>query len=216
MGKIKYYADGRPISKKEDHALLLDLVRHHPRAKAKIGPGVDHFFVKNHGKHKCFWVCDVNGKIRDFSMDKCLDNYTYKRHDQPLELARQQEEKWAWLQGHEGYYAISNFGRVFSMKSDRCLSVNRYMKSTGAVNISVNGIKRTIDVAKECSKVFGYKPLDEEPTLTDVQIESILRAGIALPSYVKDPAAMSQEEEQRGEQKEKFQPVVRRKSRRNT
>lgn len=195
-GKLKYHANGHPIRDKNTHLLLLELLRHHPKVKRKIGKGVDFFFVDRdpeYRKNNCFWVHRVDGKSTPFSMVKALNNYTYKRHDRPMELAKKEVEKWVWLPGYESFYAISNFGRVYSMRKERCMSINTYMKSSGTVTVSLGGSKRVVDVTKECSKVFGYPPLkDRVSTMTDVEIESILRAGVALPSYVREPRAMSE------------------------
>lgn len=38
------------------------------------------------------------------------------------------EENWKWIEGYEGHYKISNFGRVFSVKSNIFLSVKRITK----------------------------------------------------------------------------------------
>jgi hypothetical protein len=66
------YADGQPLGQ-QDHTFVLGLLQQHPRAAAKIGPGVaaitaDRFV----GGSRCFFAIRTDGSAEDFSVAKCL------------------------------------------------------------------------------------------------------------------------------------------------
>ncbi|MEB2233034.1 DCL family protein [Xanthomonas campestris pv. campestris] len=64
----------------EDHSkLLLELLKRHPEARAKIGVGVHHFEVMDGGMNsQCFAVHRVDGSFEDFSYKTCISEGKYK------------------------------------------------------------------------------------------------------------------------------------------
>lgn len=66
------YADGEPLRGK-DRRLVLALLKRHPRAAEKIGPGVEAIVVDQFvGGARCFFVIRTDGRAEDFSIYKCL------------------------------------------------------------------------------------------------------------------------------------------------
>jgi hypothetical protein len=76
------YAPGENVTDPDDFAVLMDLVRQHPTADEKIGPGIQDFFVqytsygdRAHVAHAQtgIWIRDIEGQERDFSYNTCID-----------------------------------------------------------------------------------------------------------------------------------------------
>lgn len=70
------YVDGQIVEKKEDIEFLTALVKRHPRAAEKIGPGIKRFYrdkapKPNYGT-SCFWTEQINGEKVRFSFKPCV------------------------------------------------------------------------------------------------------------------------------------------------
>lgn len=77
-GMLQGYKIGDVVSE-DDSKLLLELLRRHPEARAKIGVGVHHFEVMDGGmKSQCFAVHRVDGSFEDFSYKTCISEGKYK------------------------------------------------------------------------------------------------------------------------------------------
>jgi hypothetical protein len=72
---LKRYNPGDRV-KKSDAVLLDELIKRHPDAKTKIGPGVHHFEVggADFGS-QCFYIYRIDGTYEDFSLHSCVDQY---------------------------------------------------------------------------------------------------------------------------------------------
>lgn len=66
------YEVGAQVTDADDQQFLLDLLAMHPESPEKIGPGVDHFEVRDNGSTVGFWVVRSDGSSIDFSFKKCL------------------------------------------------------------------------------------------------------------------------------------------------
>ncbi|WP_327212342.1 DCL family protein [Rhizobium beringeri] len=57
----------------KDSIVLSELLRRHPEAERKIGPGIESFRVKSADNGtRCFWVTRVDGSEERFSARSCL------------------------------------------------------------------------------------------------------------------------------------------------
>lgn len=65
------YEPGEPLSQ-VDHDFLFDILRLHPKADEKIGPGVRQFYTVQQQFSKCFFVRRTDNSEIDFSFNKCL------------------------------------------------------------------------------------------------------------------------------------------------
>ena len=66
------YSDGEPLRGK-DRRLLVALLKRHPKATSKIGPGVAAIVVDRFvGGTRCFFVVRTDGTVEDFSIYRCL------------------------------------------------------------------------------------------------------------------------------------------------
>ena len=71
-----HYADGEPL-RGRDYRLLHGMLRRHPRAEEKTGPGVAAIVVHSYvGGTRCYFVIRTNGTAEDFSIYKCVGRET--------------------------------------------------------------------------------------------------------------------------------------------
>lgn len=68
------------------------------------------------------------------------------------------EEKWKPILGYEKYYAVSNFGRVKSLRSDHILKPTIGKVGYKYVVFSVNGIRKTLKVHRLVATAFCPNP----------------------------------------------------------
>ena len=66
------HTDGEPLAGR-DLALVLGLLKQHPRARAKTGSGIGAVLVHRYvGGSRCFFVLRRDGSLEDFSIGRCL------------------------------------------------------------------------------------------------------------------------------------------------
>jgi len=72
LRKILYKYDLGDKVSADDASILSDLIRMHPEATEKIGPGIDSFSVRS-GDYgtQCFWLNRVDGSSVKFSFRAC-------------------------------------------------------------------------------------------------------------------------------------------------
>jgi hypothetical protein len=69
---LKRYRPGDRVND-EDCKDLASLVRRHPHAGEKIGPGIDHFEVMSADYNsQCFWVVRTDKTMERFSYKSCI------------------------------------------------------------------------------------------------------------------------------------------------
>ena len=68
------------------------------------------------------------------------------------------KEKWKPVLGYEKYYAVSNFGRVKSLRSDHILKPTIGKVGYKYVVFSVNGIRKTLKVHRLVATAFCPNP----------------------------------------------------------
>lgn len=69
---LKRYKPGDRVSD-EDAKDLASLLKRHPRAAEKIGPGIDHFEVMSADYNsQCFWVMRTDETLERFSYPSCI------------------------------------------------------------------------------------------------------------------------------------------------
>lgn len=66
------FAENEPIDGPEGE-FLADLLRLHPKAAEKVGPGIREIYIVKQQFSRCFFVRRTDGSEIDFSIKKCLD-----------------------------------------------------------------------------------------------------------------------------------------------
>ena len=63
-------------------------------------------------------------------------------------------EQWSDIKGYEGYYRISNTGKIYSIKSKIMLKQSNSNKGYHSVKLQRNGIKKTYRVHRLVAMTF--------------------------------------------------------------
>lgn len=74
------------------------------------------------------------------------------------------QEIWKDIQGYEGYYQVSNLGRVKSLRSNTILKINDIKGGYSQVGLSINGKQKTKRIHRLVATAF----LDNEFNLTQI------------------------------------------------
>ena len=74
------------------------------------------------------------------------------------------QEIWKDIQGYEGYYQVSNLGRVKSLRSNTILKINDIKGGYSQVGLSINGNPKTKRIHRLVATAF----LDNEFNLTQI------------------------------------------------
>jgi hypothetical protein len=83
-----------------------------------------------------------------------------------------QKETWKDIKGYEGYYAVSNFGRVKSLRSNKIMNATINSRGYPQVNLKVNGNRKCMRVHTLVAETFIPNPenkpqidhIDTDPT----------------------------------------------------
>lgn len=67
-------------------------------------------------------------------------------------------EQWSDIKGYEGYYRISNTGKIYSIKSNIMLKQSNSNKGYHSVKLQRNGIKKTYRVHRLVAMTFIPNP----------------------------------------------------------
>jgi regulator of protease activity HflC (stomatin/prohibitin superfamily) len=73
LRSILYKYELGELVDEKDSVVLSELLRRHPEAAQKIGPGIESFHVRSADfGTRCFWVTRVDGTEERFSARSCL------------------------------------------------------------------------------------------------------------------------------------------------
>jgi Protein of unknown function (DUF3223) len=84
---VKDLLYGQPLKvriQEPHHSFLKALLSMHPRAKEKIGKGINHFSVENSVRgRRCFCLTRIDGTKTDFTFYECVTDRTRARSETP-------------------------------------------------------------------------------------------------------------------------------------
>jgi hypothetical protein len=89
------YALGADVTNADDQEFLLDVLDLHPESADKIGPGVDHFEVRDSGSTIGFGIVRSDGSAIDFSWKRCLHEPCHEQQVRGAMRAAVQYHKFA-------------------------------------------------------------------------------------------------------------------------
>lgn len=72
------------------------------------------------------------------------------------------KEIWKDVISFEGAYKVSNFGRVYSVRNDKILTLYKDKKGYMRVNLSYNGVRKNARVHRLVAQVFILNPNNYE------------------------------------------------------
>lgn len=105
-------------------------------------------------KNNFYYICSTDNKIAPISPNylRALIGYGFEKAIEPIE-----GEEWKWIEGYEGTYKVSNYGRMANFKGEMSLIVdnNGYCK----INLCKEGNVKRYLVHQLVAKAFceGYK-----------------------------------------------------------